>query len=207
MAKLFAQWVEDFKKGRDEAFVARGFRQNGSSAAPETDAASAAAEEETPAPSLITKLSETIKTLQTRNGELEAERDEAKKLLTEIVADAEPRKQRLAEQEGALADKIQQAKKLDGELRSKKKLIEKLAAQIKALQARGTQLEGERDTLAAALEIPGMAKVMRKVVHEDAHPGADADQRRQLTAWSQTVNGAFALIKRLKAARQDDTDG
>ena len=102
--------------------------------------------------------------LKTRNEELETERDEAKKLLAEVVAEAEPRQQRITE--------------LEGELAPKSKLIDELAAQIEALQARADKLESERETFAAALQIPGMRQVMLKVVHEDTHPDADEEQRQ-----------------------------
>jgi chromosome segregation ATPase len=185
MTGWLAQWVEDFKTGRDDAYAERGSapRQAAreASATTDTDDAKTAATGEDASPSLVTEMADTIKALQTRNGELETERDEAKKLLAEVVAEAEPRQQRVTE--------------LEGELAPKSKLIDELASQIKALQARADKLESERQTLAAALQIPGMRQVMLKVVHEDTHPEADEEQRENLKTWSQAVNAAYALIK------------
>jgi chromosome segregation ATPase len=211
MAASLARWIKDFKEARDAAYVARGFRQKSGSTAPEAEAETAPAPETDSSeanPSLITKLTETIKTLQTERDAANKERDDAKKLLAEVAAEATPRQQRTTELETELGDKTKQVKKLDKELRSKKALIDKMASQMQALQqalkTSMAQAESERDMLAAALDIPGMKRVMLKVTHQDAHPDADEAQQRQLTTWSQTVNAAFALLKRLKAARKDD---
>jgi chromosome segregation ATPase len=188
MTGWLAQWVEDFKTGRDAAYAERGSAPRPSSreasATTDTDDAKTAAtgeDGEDASPSLVAEMAATIKALQTRNEELETERDEAKKLLAEVVAEAEPRQQRITE--------------LEGELAPKSKLIDELASQIKALQARADKLESEREILVAALQIPGMRQVMLKVVHEDTHPEADEEQRENLKTWSQAVNAAYALIK------------
>jgi chromosome segregation ATPase len=206
---LFGQFAENFRKGRDAAYVERGFRQ-GAKPAPDSEATETEAESGNEATdnSLVNKLAETVKTLKKSNGELEAERDEANKLLREVADEATGHKQRIETLEGELADQKKQNKKLRGENTAKTKLIDKLSATVKALQSRAGELEAERDTLAAPLKIPGMKRVLSKVVHEDSHkdrgPLTD-DQRRELTEWSQAVNAAFALIKRL-TTKPDETE-
>jgi chromosome segregation ATPase len=184
MANWLTQWVEDFKKGVDQAYAERGTeprpRAHESSVTTHTDDAKTEAEEDA-SPSLVTELADTIKALKTRNEELESERDEAKKLLAEVVAEAEPRQQRVTE--------------LEGELAPKNKLIDELATQIKALQERADKMESEREIFVTALQIPGMRQVMSKVVHEDTHPDADEEQRKKFKTWTQAVNAAYALIK------------
>jgi uncharacterized coiled-coil protein SlyX len=208
MVGLLAQFVEDFKKGRDEAYAVRGFRQ-GDRPSPETDATETRAEAEGGADdnALMTKLAETVKTLQKSNAELETERDEAKKLLTDVAAQAQSHKQRIEELDRQLAEQNKLNKKLKPDLTGKAKLIEKLAAQLKAVQAHAAELEGERDTLAAPYKIRGMKRVMQLLVHEDAHKERNLTehQRRELTEWAQAVNVAFAVIKRL-AVTPEATD-
>jgi chromosome segregation ATPase len=186
MTGRLGQWIDDFKKGRDEAYAERGGaqakRQSGSPAA-SADTEETRTGDGADSASLVAEMADTIKALQKHHEELEAERDEAKKLLTEVIAEAEPRQQR--------------TKELEGELTHKSKLIDDLASQVQALQARADKLESERETFVAALQIPGMRKVMLKVVHEATHPDADDDLRQNLKTWSQTVNAAYALIKGL----------
>jgi len=213
MAGLFAQFIEDFKKGRDEAYAARGFRES-DQPAPQNDAAATAetrtegggeSGDNTP---LVTQLAEKIKTLQTNNEELEGERDKARELLTEVAAEAKTHKERIGGLETELAEKTKQAKKLESELRSKKKLIDKLTAPLEALQARIAELEGERETLAAPYRIRGMKRVMLLVVHEDAHKQKNLteEQRHELTEGAQAVNAAFALVKRLISKTEDSDE-
>src|SRR3954454_2494187 len=139
MASWLSQWVEDFKKGVDQAYAERGTepRPREATATTPTDDVKTEAAGEDASPSLVTELADTIKALKTRNEELETERDETKKLLAEVVAEAEPRQQRITE--------------LEGELAPKNKLIDELATQIKALQARAEKLESERETFVTAL--------------------------------------------------------
>ena len=198
MSGLLGQFVENFKKGRDAAYVERGFRQ-GEKPAPETDAAETSTEGDGEADgnSVVSKLAETVKTLRDSNKALETERDDANKLLREAADESDGRKQRIEALETDLADQKKQNKKLRSDNTTKTKLVEKLSATVTALQTRVGEVEDERGTLAAALAIPGMDKIMRKVAHQDAHPEAGEDRRQQLTEWSQTVNAAFALLKRL----------
>jgi chromosome segregation ATPase len=203
MAGVFAKLVADFKTGRDEAYAERGFRQ-GNKPAPEATADEARAGgdgEDADNPSLVNRLTEKVKALKD-------ERDEAIKLLADVTAAEKPLKQRIEDLEGEVTRHKKQTNKLRAENTTKTRLIEKLTATVKALQARAVKIEDERDTLAAPLKIPGMKRIMLKVTHVDAHPGAGEDQRRELNEWSQTVNAAFALLKRLKQANAaPDSDG
>jgi len=199
MAGPLANWVEDFKKGLKEAYAERGFRQ-GEKPAPEADADEPRAGgdgEDADKTSLVSRLTAMVKALR-------EERDEANKLLADVTAAAKPLKQQVEDLEGEVAQLKKKTNKLRAEITTKTRLIERLTATVKALKARTVEIEGERDTLAAPLKIPGMKKIMLKVTHEDAHPGAGEEQRRELTEWSQAVNAAFALIKRLDQANAPD---
>jgi chromosome segregation ATPase len=203
MAGVFAKLVADFKTGRDEAYAERGFRQGNK---PESEAVADEPRaggdgEDAENNSLVSRLTATVKALR-------EERDEAKKLLADVTAAAEPLKQQVKDLESEAVRQKKQTNKLRAEITAKTRLIEKLTVAVKALQARAAKIEGERDTLAAPLKIPGMKRIMSKVTHVDAHPGAGKDQRRELNEWSQAVNAAFALLKRLEQANAaPDSDG
>ena len=114
-----------------------------------------------------------------RIGELEAERDEAKKLLADVVAEAEGHKERLAA--------------VEAELNEAKKLLAEVTASV---ETRIAEVESERDLLADVLQSTGVRKVLQKVLHPDTHPKADEDQRRGFTEATSKLNAAYDLIDR-----------
>lgn len=190
MAGLLGRWVEDFKKGWDEAHAERGTAL-GSARRAETSSNGAS---ETGAPDtpedteetrkLLAEVTELAEQLQKRITELETERDDAKKRLDETTSETDPLRERVTN--------------LEGDIEEKKKLIDEMAAQLEPMQKRLPELEGERDLFVEVLQIPGVRKLLLKVVLPDAHPDADEDQIRLLTAWSRKVNAAYELIGRKK---------
>jgi hypothetical protein len=82
-----------------------------------------------------------------------------------------------------------------GELRE---IAELSQARIAELETALTAMHWRAERLADALQVPGVKKVLVRLVHPDAHPDADEDQRRALTEASSKINAAYDLIDRAK---------
>jgi hypothetical protein len=122
--------------------------------------------------------------LKKQVADLEAERDDAKKLLGEATASADGRERQIAD--------------LEAERDATKKLLGEVTASAEQLQKRIAELETEPGVFAEVLLLPGVRKVLLKLVHPDAHPEADEDQRRALAEGSAKLNAAYDLIDKRK---------
>jgi hypothetical protein len=170
--------IAEFKKGRDAAYKRRGFvpgrkaepaagtadEKDGGGAAGNAADADGLAELAETRGKLLEELSAEV---EKRVAELETERDEYKKLLADVVTAAE------------------------GERDENKKLLADVAAEV---EARIAEVESERDLFADVLQAPRVHTVLKKALHTDTYPKADADERRRLTEAFIKMKAAYDLI-------------
>jgi len=127
----------------------------------------------------------------------------------ERVEPVEPRRPRIAELEtrpdiaggapATLADAgdVEDLRALLGEVRE---IAELSQARIAELETELTATHWRADRVAEVLELPGVRRMLLRLLHPDAHAGADEEQRRALTEASGKVNAAYDLIDRAKEA-------
>jgi hypothetical protein len=82
-----------------------------------------------------------------------------------------------------------------GEVRE---IAELSQARIAELETELTAAHWRADRLTEVLELAGVRRMLLRLVHPDAHPGAGEDQRRALTEASSKINAAYDLIDRAK---------
>lgn len=91
------------------------------------------------------------------------------------------------------ADEVQNLRALLGELHQ---ITELLQARIAELETELTATHWRAARSAEVLQLPGVRKVLVRVVHPDAHPEADEAQRAELTEAMGKINAAYDLIDR-----------